>query len=566
MRKVARFVLNTLGGIESEKFKRACQQPMRVQESLLKSIIREQRNTAFGKDHSFDSITSIDSYQRSVPACTYEDHEPYLKNMLNGEPMQLTRSRPILFSMTSGTTGERKYIPVTEQSRKAKSQVMRIWLHNALRDHPKILDGRILSVVSPETELLSPGGIPCGSESGHAYRNMPSLVRQLYIAPHDVFSISDYDAKYYVLLRMAVEQDVSVIATCNPSTIIHLCERMDLWKEQILKDIHDGTLNIRIPIPDDIRANLKHTLMPNPVRAKHLEKRIHENNGILAPNCCWQKLVMVSCWKAGSVKLYLLDFPKFFPQKTAVRDWGYLASELRGSIPLSDHGAGGVLTITSNFFEFLPEDEIDSPVKDDKLLTLDQLSVGERYYVFITTLGGLYRYEMNDLVEVTGFFRESPEIQFVQKRQGFSSITGEKLYEDQVVTAVQTAMADNGSNFEFLGAVLEWAEKPRYAFLVEFSNPVNRSKQAKILMDIEHNLQAHNFEYSEKRASGRLAPPSLKIIQPGESLRYRKERVMNGSNDGQFKTLKLTDDQNYLNEFAIEDELCLSSRVQLQVY
>jgi len=34
-----------------------------------------------------------------------------------------------------------------------------------------------------------------------------------------------------------------------------------------------------------------------------------------------------------------------------------LASELRGSIPLSDQGANGALTIGTNFFEFVEEQE-----------------------------------------------------------------------------------------------------------------------------------------------------------------------------------------------------------------
>ena len=74
-------------------------------------------------------------------------------------------------------------------------------------------------------------------------------------------------------------------------------------------------------------------------------------------------------------------------------------------------------------------------------------------------------------------------------------------------------------------------------------------------------VRALNMEYASKRDSGRLAPPVLKVVQSGESLRRRREKVMNGSNDGQFKTLKLTDDPFYINEFAIEDELCFSEEV-----
>lgn len=264
---------------------------------------------------------------------------------------------------------------------------------------------------------------------------------------------------------------------------------------------------------------------------------------------------MVSCWKHGSVKLYLRDFPRFFPNQTTVRDWGYLASELRGSIPLSDSHDGGVLTVNSNFFEFLPEEDADS--NPENLLTLDQLAVGRRYYVYVTTLAGLYRYDMNDLVEVTGFYRNTPEIQFIQKKQGFSSVTGEKLYEDQVVSAVDMAMQDIAFSFEFLGAVLEWSHKPRYAFMVEFSRPCSREEKLRLLRAIEDHLHKLNFEYASKRSSERLGTPVLKVTRNGESLRYRRERVMNGSNDGQFKTLKLTDNETYLSEFAIEEELSL---------
>ena len=62
---------------------------------------------------------------------------------------------------------------------------------------------------------------------------------------------------------------------------------------------------------------------------------------------------------------------------------------------------------------------------------------GRRYYVLFTTAAGLYRYFMNDLVEVTGFFHRTPLLRFVQKGKGVTSLTGEKLYEAQAIEAVQ---------------------------------------------------------------------------------------------------------------------------------
>ena len=55
---------------------------------------------------------------------------------------------------------------------------------------------------------------------------MPGPVKSMYTAPYGVFAIEDYEAKYYTLLRLAAGQDISCIATVNPSTIILLADRL----------------------------------------------------------------------------------------------------------------------------------------------------------------------------------------------------------------------------------------------------------------------------------------------------------------------------------------------------
>jgi hypothetical protein len=74
----------------------------------------------------------------------------------------------VLFTTTSGTTGNRKYIPMTREGKRAKSHLTWLWFCGLYRDHPGIVGGRILSVVSPEVESHAPSGVPCGAESGHA--------------------------------------------------------------------------------------------------------------------------------------------------------------------------------------------------------------------------------------------------------------------------------------------------------------------------------------------------------------------------------------------------------------
>ena len=104
----------------------------------------------------------------------------------------------MLFTTTSGTT-EPKHIPMTSEGKRGKSRLMWLWLSALYRDHPGIVGGRMLSVVSPEIESSSPGGI-LRFESGHAYRTMPGPVKSMYTASYGVFAIEDYEAKYYTLL------------------------------------------------------------------------------------------------------------------------------------------------------------------------------------------------------------------------------------------------------------------------------------------------------------------------------------------------------------------------------
>ena len=162
--------------------------------------------------------------------------------------------------------------------------------------------------------------------------------------------------------------------------------------------------------------------------------------------------------------LYLRKLPEYYGD-IPIRDFGYMASEGRGATPLVDSGAGGVLNITSHFFEFVAEEERDDP--DKTFLTADQLESNREYYIYFTTSSGLYRYDINDVVRVVDFYRRTPVIQFVRKGQGMTSITGEKLTESQVTGALCDVVDANGFDVKHFTACVEWGEPPRYALYAE---------------------------------------------------------------------------------------------------
>ena len=557
------YIARNFGTRKINNFELMCKYPELVQKNLFKAIIAKNQDSKFGRDHNFKGLHGYYRFRKQVPICSYDYLRPYIYAAFNGEPNQLTTHDPVFYAMTSGTTGTPKYIPVTRENKKAKASLLQLYFLHILKDHPTAFDGRILALVSPEGEEFSPTGVPAGSESGHGFKNAPVLIKQLVAAPYEAFAIKDYEAKYYSLVRAAANYDVSLIYTVNPSTVLILADRLGHHTERIIRDIHDGTLSEDFPIPEDMRDAFSGLTKRNEARAQFLEAAADKNNGVLLPKHVWPNLSVICCWKGGSLKMYLDRFPEYFSKETAVRDVGFFASEMRASVPLDDVGSDGVLAIGTNCYEFYPADA-PGPATGDSLLTFDELEVGKQYYIYITTSSGLYRYDMNDIIEVTGMYHKVPKIRFVQKGKGVISFTGEKLYEHQVITAVNNALGSSAVNNEFIAAVgcSEGRDTPQYKFLIEFSEPLSDESLKVLANRIDKELGKTNIEYEAKRKSHRLEPLVLCAVAANEFDAYRRREVEDkGRTDGQFKILKLTKDESFLDEFKITGEYVADAEI-----
>jgi hypothetical protein len=555
MSRVGRMLLWATAPRTVKRFAAVCRAPAKAQDHLLREILGANADTEFGRRHGVNGITTFAEFRQRVPISSYEDLEPYINAAMRGQPNQLTKDPPVLFTTTSGTTGNRKYIPMTRGGKRAKARLTWLWFSALYRDHPGIVGGRILSVVSPEVESHAPSGTPCGAESGHAYRTMPGPVRSMYTAPYGVFAIEDYEAKYYTLLRLAAGQDISCIATVNPSTIVLLADRLARHTEPIIRDVRDGSVSADVAVPPALRASLH--LKPDPERARRLERAAASGGGELRPGLAWPRLAAIGCWKGGTVGAYLAKFDTYFPQQPPVRDLGYYATELRGSVPLSDQGDAGVAAVGTNVLEFHPAGDDRAPEGRD-LLPIERLEVGQRYFVYVTNSSGLYRYDMNDIVEVVGMYYQTPLIRFVQKGKGVVSFTGEKLYETQVIAAVDQALAALRGRYHFIAAVAELVDgtTPRLVFLVEVDDPISDHDGSVLVDRIDAALGDQNDEYQTKRRSLRYGAPIIRVVRPGEFDRYRRRMVETGERaDGQFKVLRLTSDTSFAAEFQAEQEL-----------
>lgn len=547
-------ILIKIRKFSAKRFDVQTKNPMKAQKELLFNILKNNADTLFGKKHNFSSIKTIKDFQKNVEVNNYETLYPYIKRMLHGEDNILIKERPIFYGITSGTTSKPKFIPVTKSSRRQKKEIMDLWIYHLVSDHPKATSRKTMVIVSPAIEGYTKSGIAYGSESGDAYKCIPSLIRSRYVLPYEVFCIKDYEARYYTILRLGLEADVSNIGTMNPSTILILCQKIEKHAKDIVEDIRKGTLNASLNIDKKIRSKIERGLKPNPARAHFLNQLLKEK-GALLPRDFWPNLALIECWTGGTVGLYLQELIKYFNEDICVRDFGYLSTEARCSMPISDFGPSGILTISSNFYEFIPEEDIEK--QNPRYITVDGLQKGKRYLILFTTTSGLYRYNIDDIIKVVGFYNSTPVIEFVQKGKNVSSATGEKLYENQVVNAVNKAAETTGIGVEFFYCCLEWGMPPRYLFLVEFIAEHTSIQKKNFLKTVEESLGKINIEYKTKRASQRLGDPSLKVLEKGSFEKFRMAKLALVQHDSQFKASHLSRDFKIPSEFKIVEEIKL---------
>lgn len=529
----------------ARRFEAALRDPAAAQARVLAALCSRNSETAFGKAHGFAAIRTAADWRRAVPLGDYETHRPWVDRLLAGERGVLTREEPDSFCITSGSTGAPKLIPVSHAWREGYAAQTRLWIRGALRDHPRIFAGRIMALVSPAVEGLTEGGMPYGSMSGMSARRAPWLARRQYALPYAVALIKDHEARYFFMARVAMAQSVTALLSPNPSTLHRLAGVIASRADDLLRALHDGTVGAPLPEvlqlegPVDLAERLAPHVVPQPERARRLTAEASRAGG-LTPAMLWPGLALLGCWLGGSAGVQAAGLRSLYGASVPMRDLGLLASEGRMSLPLEDDSAAGVLNVHAVHYEFLPED-ISSPDPDAPTLLAHELEDGGRYRVVITPGQGLYRYDMNDIVEVRGHVGRTPRIAFLRKGRDMLSMTGEKLHLNQVQEALLEAVATEGLALWQYRLVAD-VERMAYDLLLEPSGaPWTAEAAARVAAGLDDGLSRRNIEYASKRKSGRLGPPRPVLMRAGWAEALSRAAFARGRREAQFKWNPLAD-------------------------
>jgi len=334
-------------------------------------------------------------------------------------------------------------------------------------------------------------------------------------------------------------RDLALISIWNPTFLTLLLGPLPGWLPALARDVAAGRIDAAIEIDPAVRRRLEGRLRADRRRSSEIERVAQEwagkspverdSVGRTLYEALWPQLVVLSCWADGRAAERVGSLREAFPH-AAVQPKGLTATEGFVSWPMGGL-EGAVLSLRSHFFEFVEGDSSSTPFPSrqsgeggerGEIRLAHELQCGKRYAVVLTTHGGLYRYQLGDLVEVVGYYGQCPRIRFLGKEDMVVDLFGEKLNEAHVRAIVEEALARHACPAPF------WLVAPERAvagacFYTLFVQPEAQDDTAAIALvlqalarEVEDRLR-ENYHYDYCRRLNQLGPLRAFWITAGTS-------------------------------------------------
>lgn len=506
------------------EYQRTLSNPMIVQEDLLQKIIRQNKNTVYGRKYHFSAIKNVKDFQNILPIVTYEDLHPFIDRMLKGQKNVLTKQKVIFFATTSGSTNKPKLIPVTKQRINQLYKELTLWAVFILgKNFRSVVKGKTLYFAGPYREDISEGGTLMGSISGYMAYKSPRWTRPKMVVPYEYYNEMDFDKKTHMIAKKALQADISQLAFASPIEALLFFEYVEKNFDALIRDLL-------------VDGKLRH--------AKRLAKLPDAK-----PKTIWPHISLINTVMAESnlPHLKVLQTMLALP-KESVRDPGIYASEGRLTIGLTDYVNAGVIMAQENFFEFMPElaDEVYGPP-----ITIDKIKKGKNYKILITTTEGLYRYDMGDVLKVIDFKKNLPIVRFV-KRDSFLNIVGEFSPENQLISAADKMLkqyAIDAVAYTYVPYLKDLKKRPSYEFLLETKDDLTDEKYADFIKDLDKELKSRIQDYRQMREEfGRLGHIRLSLVKKGDFTAFEKTRF---ERSGQPKPIRVAKKESFRDNFTV---------------
>ncbi|MBR5341733.1 MAG: GH3 auxin-responsive promoter family protein [Erysipelotrichaceae bacterium] len=505
-------------------------------EKLLFKILKNGKNSEFGKKHDFASIKTIEDYRRQVPITTFEDYEEYAQRTINNNEQNLLTSLPIIsFVETTGTTGHKKFIPITQKDVNiyTKYTVTRMLAtaeeyHRKHGNPKKPFRGMF---ISPAFDRKLPNGMIVSNIPDIAAKQLGFLYPYILNVPYKkLFKKEEIDFKYLDIRFALEDRDTLYIFSVFFRGIMVIVDYLKKNWQILVDDIENGTINEISEANEETLALLKKTVKPNPKRASELRKEFEKGFDETLFSRIWPNMEVICGLGTGAFASFCEEsrnYTKGIPYDFSI----YGASEgLFGAVDkLEDTKT--LLLIDSCYYEFIPVDD------ETKVLSLDELEENKEYEIIITNQAGLYRYSFGDVIKVVGFRNECPYVQFSYRKGYLLNLTGEKTTEEQVNIVVNEVASKAGCSVNGWAVhVCSDALPYHYEILMENNAGIDLSGFSDIA---EEKLKELNLRYSDMRRINMIGKITISNLESGTQEGWINRLIEKGAPVTQVKPARI---------------------------
>ena len=463
--------------------------PVACQENLMHHLISVAKETAFGKDHSFNKIKNYEDFKKYIPLKNYEKLLPYIERIKAGEANILWKGRPAFLGKTSGTTSKTKFIPVTRASlgNQVRAPQYAAVNYSYRYKNYSFLKGKVL-LFSDGHFFENIGGIKTAPISTIANSCVPKIYNRFRLPSHKVNAIYDYEKRIDAMIRQSATRDVRTIVA------------MPVWLLVYLRALKKNT-----------------------------GKEFKE----LFPNF---QLLMLSG----------MDYEPFLPEIKKYINMPFDVIETypstEGFIAYQDKlDERGMQLVLNNgiFFEFVRVDQLG--LENPPRISLKDVVIGVNYALVLNTNAGLWGYLNGDTVRFRSLFPHRIEI--TGRTAQYISAFGEHVTVEEVDKSIaETAMACGATIVEYTVSPNIKADGtlPYHEWFIEFGTlPQNLSVFAEIL---DKEICDRNFSYKDVVVHKAISPLKVTVVPPGGFERYLcvsgktglQQKIPHVNNDNKF--------------------------------
>ena len=469
-----------------------------MQHEILQYLVKRGKDTEYGRKYLFSTINNYNDFAQNIPLNTYEELKGYIERMRHGERNILWPGQVKWYAKSSGTTNDKsKFIPITHEGLQnvhyqGGKDVLAYYLSN--NPNSKLFSGKGLILGGSHSPNYNFSNSLVGDLSAILIENINPLANLVRVPSKEVALLSDFEVKRDKIAREVLSQNVTNISGVPSWMLSVLLRVMELSGKKHLQEVWQ---NLEVFFHGGISFT--------PYREQY-EQLISK-----------QDMQYMETYNASEGFFGIQDDP----------------NDKSMSLML-DYGV---------YYEFLPMDEFES--EKPNIVPLEGVEIGRNYAIIISTVCGLWRYEIGDTIQFTSL--RPYKFVITGRTKYFINAFGEELIMDNAEKGIEAACKATGaqiSDYTAAPIFMDSNAKCRHQWLIEFTKMPDSISDFERILDSK--LQEINSDYEAKRFHD-VTLQQLEVVVARKNL-FNDWLKLKGKLGGQHKIPRLSNSRKNIDQ------------------